>query len=43
MKESITTIQISRRNRNRLATMAVYGESLNDVLDRILDGLLLDQ
>lgn len=37
MKVPITTIQVSRENRDRLASMAAYGESLNDVLDRLLE------
>ena len=37
MKESITTIQVSRRTRDRLAAKAVYGDSLDDVIAKMLD------
>lgn len=37
MNEPITTIQISRENRDRLANFGRAGESLNDALTRILD------
>lgn len=37
MKEPITTIQITRENRERLATFGTAGESLNDALSRALD------
>ena len=37
MKEPITTIQVSRENRDRLAAFGLAGESLNDALSRILD------
>ena len=37
MKESITTIQVSRENRDRLSAFGKAGESLNDALTKILD------
>lgn len=37
MKEPITTIQISRKNRDRLAAFGQAGESLNDALSHVLD------
>ncbi len=37
MKEPITTIQVSRTNRNRLAAFGQAGESLNGALSRVLD------
>lgn len=37
MKESITTIQVSRENRDRLAAFGLAGESLNDALSHVLD------
>ncbi len=37
MKEPITTIQVSRENRDRLAAFGRAGESLNDALSSALD------
>jgi len=37
MKESHTTIEVSRENRDRIASFGKAGESLNDALSRILD------
>jgi hypothetical protein len=37
MKEPITTIQVSRKNRDRIAAFGNAGESLDDALSRILD------
>jgi hypothetical protein len=37
MKEPITTIQVSRKNRDRIAAFGEAGESLNDALSRALD------
>lgn len=37
MKEPITTIQVSRENRDRLAEHGKAGESLNDALTKILE------
>jgi hypothetical protein len=37
MKESHTTIGVSRVNRDRIAAFGKAGESLNDALSRILD------
>ncbi len=37
MKESITTVQVSRKNRDRLAAFGRAGESLDNALSRILD------
>jgi hypothetical protein len=37
MKESHTTIEVSRVNRDRIAAFGKAGESLNDALSRALD------
>ena len=37
MKESHTTIEVSRENRDRIASFGKAGESLNDALSRALD------
>jgi hypothetical protein len=37
MKEPITTIQVSRKNRDRIAAFGNAGESLDDALSRALD------
>ena len=37
MKEPITTISVSRRNRDRIAAFGKAGESLDDALSRALD------
>jgi len=37
MNEPITTIQVSRKNRGRLAKFGNAGESLDDALSRLLD------
>lgn len=36
MQEETTTMKISVKNRNRLAKIAKYGESLDDALSRLL-------
>lgn len=37
MKDLITTIQVHGKTRDRLASRAVYGESLEDVIIKMLD------
>ena len=37
MKPDHTTIEVSRTNRERIASFGKAGESLNDALSRILD------
>lgn len=32
-----STMKVSKSNKKKLAKLASYGESLNDVLDRLLD------
>jgi len=38
MPEKTTTMKVSLKNRDRLAKIAKYGESLDDVLSRLLGG-----
>ncbi len=35
--EGFTTIKVTKQNRERLASHGIYGESLDDILGRILD------
>ena len=37
MEKKMTSMRISERNVARLSAIGKYGDSLNDILDRVLD------